>query len=208
VKVTNGRVLTNILVIVIAMTSIGMGISAYFSDMETSSGNTFTAGTLDLKLDNGDVNVVKFTVNCMRPGNQPKATYKLDNVGCLKGYLDLENINVTSYENGLTDPESDAGDTTGGNPGQGNGELQNVVNLRLFIDYDHNGWISTGDNVFYNGKVKDLPSHFELDEPINAGGTLYIVALFDWWSTPNDNQAQTDSFVLDLGFELAQTTGQ
>ncbi|MCD6483058.1 MAG: hypothetical protein J7K83_02190 [Candidatus Aenigmarchaeota archaeon] len=187
---------------------LGAGTFAYFSDTETSNGNTFTATSLDLKIDDGDTNVVKFTVTDMRPGKQPKATWKLTNVGALDGYLDLENIVVTSYENDLVDPEIDAGDITGGDPGQGNGELQDVVNLRLFIDYDHNGWISTGDNVFYDGLVKDLPTNFELDEPINAGADLYIVAIFDWWSTPDDNLAQTDGFDLDIEFELGQTTGQ
>jgi len=202
------QLLVSLLIVGVVASFMGAGTFAYFSDVETSNGNTFTATSLDLKIDDGDVNVVKFTVDNFRPGNQPKRTYKLTNVGALDGYLDLENIAVTSYENIRIDPEKDAGDITAGNPGMGKGELQDVVNLRLFIDYGNDGWISTGDNVFYNGLVKDLPSTFNLDEPINAGNDLYIVALFDWWSTPNDNLAQTDSFELDIGFELGQTTAQ
>lgn len=199
----NKKILASMVVITLMLLAIGWGTSAWFSDMETSTGNTFTAGTLDLKLDGGDVNVVKFTVSNMRPGNQPKATYALTNAGSLSGYLDLENINVTDYENGRSEPEIEAGDIS-----DGVGELSSVVNLRLFVDYGNDGWISVGDNVFFNGKVNTLPSSFDLNEPISAGGTVYIVALFDWWSTPNDNLAQSDSFVLDIGFELGQTTGQ
>jgi hypothetical protein len=158
---------------------------------------------LDLKLDGGDVNVVKFTVSNMVPGNQPKGTYVLSNVGSVTGYLDLESINVTDYENGRTEPEIEAGDVS-----DGVGELSSVVNLRLFVDYGKDGWISVGDNVFFNGKVNTLPSSFNLNETIAAGGSLNIVALFDWWSTANDNLAQSDSFVLDIGFELGQTPGQ
>jgi len=193
-----------IAIITISAFSAGVGTLAWFSDTEKSKGNTFTAAKLDLNLDGGDSNVVKFNVNCMRPGNQPKGTYTLHNDGTITGYLDLENIVVTDYENGRGDPEKEAGDTTGGDPGKGNGELSQVVNLRLFIDYGGDGWISTGDKVFFNGKVNTLPSSFDLNEPIAAGGTTYIVALFDWWSTPNDNLAQGDSMVIDMTFELQQ----
>jgi len=179
------------------------GSMAYFNDSETSNGSTFTAASLDLNVDGGDINVVKFTVGNMVPGNQPKGTFTLTNVGTTNGFLDLESIVVTDYENVRIEPEISAGDTT-----PNIGELSSVVNLRLFIDYGCDGWISTGDNVFFNGKVNTLPGNFELDEPINAASTLCIVALFDWWSTPNDNLAMTDSMALNIGFELAQTTGQ
>jgi len=139
----------------------------------------------------------------MKPGNQPKKSFTLANVGTINGYLDLENIVVTDAENGRLDPEIDAGDTT-----DGTGELQNVVNVRLFIDYGGDGWISSGDDVFYNGLVKDLPGNFELDESINAGSSINIVALFDWWNTPDDNQAQSDSMTLDITFELGQDASQ
>jgi len=43
---------------------------------------------------------------------------------------------------------------------------------------------------------------------LNAGGSVKIVALVDWWSTTIDNQVMTDSVDLGLTFELAQTTGQ
>ncbi|MBU0709011.1 hypothetical protein KJ596_04700, partial [Patescibacteria group bacterium] len=87
-------------------------------------------------------------------------------------------------------------------------ELQDVVNLRLFMDYGCDGWISTGDNVFYDGLVKDLAGSYELDEPLNAGAGICMVALFDWWPTTSDDLAQSDSMALDITFELAQTTGQ
>jgi spore coat-associated protein N len=202
------KILLSLLMVVVAATSVFGVTKAYFSDNETSNGNTFTAGTLDLNVDGGNTNVVKFTVGNMRPGNQPKASYTLANVGSVNGYLDLENIVVTSNENGCGEPETEAGDTTCGNPGVGEGELADVVNLRLFVDYNGDGWISTGDKVFYNGLVKNLPTHFELDEPINAGSNVKIVALLDWWSTADDNKAQNDSMQLDMTFELAQTTGQ
>ena len=197
------KILISLLGLILVIGLVGLGVFAYFSDKETSNGNIFTAGTLDLNIDGGNTNVVKFTVANMRPGNQPKGSYTLANVGTINGFLDLENIVVANAENGRLDPEIEAGDIS-----DDVGELQNVVNLQLFLDYNGDGWISAGDNVFYNGLVKNLPGNFELNEPINAGSNVKIVALFDWWSTPNDNQAQSDSMTIDITFELAQTTGQ
>ena len=189
------------LLLVAALGAIGTG--AWFSDTETSNGNTLTAGSLDLKVDGDDTNVVKFTVNNMRPGNQPKASWTLANDGTLNGYLDLEDILVTSNENGILEPESSAGDTTAAV-----GELQNVVNLRLFVDTNKDGWISTGEVVFYNGPAGSIAGNYELNELIAAGSDIKIVALFDWWNTADDNMAMSDDFTLNITFELGQTTGQ
>src|SRR3990167_2261904 len=87
----------------VAAVAVGATV-AQFSDTETSTGNTFAAGTLDLNVDGGNVNVVKFNVANMRPGNQPHGSYTLANVGSVNGYLDLEGIAVTNTENGCVDP--------------------------------------------------------------------------------------------------------
>ena len=202
------RILKSLLVI-LAVTAVAVGAtSAYFSDTIQVAGNTFTAGTLELNVDGTRTPSAKFNVSNMRPDSQPKGSWTLANVGSINGYLDLENISVVNQENGCNGAEVAAGDLSCNNPGVGEGELQDVVNLRLFVDRDGDGWISAGDLVFYDGKVRDLPSSFDLNEPIYAGSSTEIVALFDWWPTPSDDLAQGDSFVLDLSFELAQTTGQ
>ncbi len=202
------KILASVFTIALVITVVSGATIANFFDTETSTGNTFTAGTLDLKLDGGDENVVKFTLGNLRPGNQPKNSYNLENVGSINGFLDIENIVVTSFENGCVEPEIQAGDNTCDNPGVGQGELQDVLNLRLFVDYGKDGSISTGDNVFFDGKLSELTTSIDLNEPLNAGADFNIVALFDWWSTPNDNLAQSDSVTLDMTFELGQTTAQ
>lgn len=193
------------LLIVVAVAAVAGGVTySVFYDTETSNTNTFSAGSLDLKLNNGDVNVVKFAVANMVPGNQPSGQYKLKNAGSVAGYVDLESIVVTNKENSCVDPESAAGDVTCGDPGDGNGELQDVVNLRLFHDNDCDGWIGAGETVFFNDKVKNLPSNFDRDLMLNAGQEKCIQAIFDWWSSADDNKAQGDSMQLDMAFELLQ----
>lgn len=193
------KILASLVAIALMSTALGIGAYATFSDTETSLNNTFTAGTLDLKINGDDTNYVAFNVNNMRPGNQPKNTLVLSNVGTIAGTLDIKSVVVTDSENDLIEPEAEAGDTT-----SDQGELSSVVNLRLFVDTNKDGWISAGEKVFFDGKVNTLPASFDLNQAIPAGGSVNIVAIFDWWNTPNDNLAQSDSFTLDLTFELAQ----
>ena len=50
----NKKILASWIIIAIVSMLLGAGTVAYFSDVETSSGNTFTAGTLDLQIRNGN----------------------------------------------------------------------------------------------------------------------------------------------------------
>jgi len=194
--------LSLILIVMASSTAIG-ATQAYFSDVETSRGNTFAAGGLDLTIDGVNTNVVKFTRTGLVPGNQPRGHWVLANAGSINGYLDIQNVTIVSNENGLTDPEVDAGDVTADI-----GELQDVLSLTLFFDMDKNGWWSTGDIMIYDGKVGAMPTSFELDHLMTAGSDVNIQAIFNWWSTPDDNKAMTDSFELGLDFELGQTAAQ
>ena len=146
---------------------------------------------------------VTFSASNLKPGSQPKYKLTLKNIGTIKGYLDISSIVVVSEENGLTEPEIEAGDTS-----ENEGELDDVLNLRLFFDKDGNGWWSTGDVMIYNDLVKDLPSSFDLNEPINAGGDVeFVVELYDWWAgrgDVDDNQAQTDTLEITFTFLLSQ----
>lgn len=193
------------LMTIAAVVTLSVGATgAYFSDTETSVGNTFAAGTLDLNVDGGNTNVVKFNVSNMAPDAQPTGSWTLANVGSIGGYLDLENILVSNAENGCNEPETSAGDVTCATPGAGLGELQNVVNLRLYNDVDKDGYWSTGDVMIYDGLTGGIASSYNQNIYIPAGGSVRINAVFDWWATPSDNLAQGDSMTLDMTFELAQ----
>jgi len=81
--------LTIVFMLLIGMT--GIGTWAYFSDVETSTGNQMTAGTLDLKTDDVDgVSQTLFATN-MAPGDTVgPETISLKNTGSVDGLtLDL-----------------------------------------------------------------------------------------------------------------------
>ncbi|OGZ33009.1 MAG: hypothetical protein A2174_03420 [Candidatus Portnoybacteria bacterium RBG_13_41_18] len=137
--------------VVAGMVVIG-GTTAFFSDTETSTGNTFTAGALDLSIDNssylnGVFNAATswllandltgklfFDFHDLKPGDWGEDTISLhtenDAWACME-------IDITGNDdNGINEPEADDGDVTNG---AGNGELQNFVSFVW--------WADDGDNV-------------------------------------------------------------
>jgi len=137
---------------VVATIAIG-GTIAYFSDTETSTGNTFTAGAIDLKVDNesyynGERNEdltwepkdlgegdLFFYYQDLKPGDWGEDTISLrvdnnDAWACMDFNL------YNADDNGLVEPEEDEGDITGG---PGRGELQDEIHFVW--------WADDGDNV-------------------------------------------------------------
>ena len=156
----NKKILISLSVIgVVAAVAIG-GTIAYFSDTETSTGNTFTAGAIDLTIDNHSyvtdetgtlvenptntwdladlTGQLFFSFSDLKPGDLGEDTISLhvnnnDAWACMS-------INLTSTpENGETEPEALVDD-------QGTeGELQN----ELYFAF----WADDGDNVYENSEV-------------------------------------------------------
>jgi len=201
------KILVSFMTIALVSALIGGGIYAYFSDVETSTGNTFTAGTLDLNLDGGNTNVVKFTVDDVKPGASGGGTWEVSNVGNMDGYLDLESIGVSEDIGTTTDPElADEG-------GPDTAQLGNYLMVHMFIDANNNGsWDSGETDIFGTNAspaaINTIASSYGLDLSLLAnGGTNYITLL---WSvgTTVDNRIQGDSVTLDITFELQQRAAE
>lgn len=199
------------LAIIAAVSAIGWGATtAYFSNTETSTGNTFTAGTLDLNLDGVNTNVVKFTETNLKPGDSGTNYWTINNVGSLAGFVDVESIDVVDDDVSCTEPEGVAeADITCGGTGAGTGELGANMDITLFVDVDHNGVvdIGDGDSVIYSGKLASIAASYDQDISLAAGATTYVSLN---WSigTGVGNNIQSDSSTANLTFELGQTTGQ
>ena len=61
------KILVSMMVIGLVATLAGAGLYAYFSDTETSTSNTFTAGTLDISL--GESETTEISIGNMAPGD-------------------------------------------------------------------------------------------------------------------------------------------
>jgi len=191
------------------------GASALYVDTETSEDNTFTAGTLDLTVDGqDDPDVAYITVECMEPNDTVRHYWMLKNTGCVCGQPSIEFTNIVDYENGRNEPEIDAGDVTGGNPGPGNGELGGILYTLMKWRQGTGSWHEILMVPHGHTKIKYLTGPYGLGEntalplPVLCKNDTVEIELRLWWdgrfSTPADNKAQSDSVEFDVVFHLDQ----
>jgi len=158
--------LSSVMTLSVVALAIG-GTGAFFSDTELSSGNTFAAGAIDLKIDNHsyyngqlnlgttwelkDLTIEKFfDFPDLKPGDVGEDTISL-HVDNNNAYL-CANVKLTSNDdNGLTEPEAivDPSD------GPGNGELASNINFVWWAD-DGDNVLETGENVISQGPIGAL----------------------------------------------------
>jgi len=186
------RIILSLLLIVAAGGSVAGATSAYFSDTEVSSGNTFTAGAIDLKIDNesyyngvatsstswlaADLTVEKFfNFFDLKPADWGEDTISV-HVDTNDAYL-CANVTLTSDDDRTcNDPELDD-DPTCAEPDADelDGELADLVNFVWWAD-DGDNVLEVGESIISSGPLgaltPDVPHKFTLadsDENIWTG---------------------------------------
>ena len=204
------------------MALVAGGTFAYFSDTEISTGNSLTAGTLNLQVGAADPMTDKVTLANIKPTDTDTAAIWLTkNLGSLEGTFSVSISAITDNENTITEPEAAAGDVTAGV-----GELGGLLKIAIWMDADKNGGWSTSDYYLdptVPGKVAwvsdvTLPTaaYFTVDSfGIKSFSSLQTVAATTdagnfriEYNFPDggasDNVAQSDSSVFDITFMLNQ----
>jgi predicted ribosomally synthesized peptide with SipW-like signal peptide len=192
----------------LVMGLVGGGTWAYFSDPETSTGNYFSAGTLDLDINDGDAAVTLFSVGDLYPGQTGNASADLDNTGSLSGNLSIEFSAITNNPG------------TGGTEWEGgSGELGAELDIAIFIDKDEDGAWTTGDvglktdNTTYNWPTAleySAVDNYGSDNWTNAyaglmanGASDAFVIAYDLPTTAGNN-IQGDNVTFSIYFLLKQ----
>lgn len=172
---------------------------ALFSDEETSSGNTFTAGTLDLTVDgkNGDEVATRYTLTNWKPGDDKNVgQIKIKNSGSVDGKYWIEIKNVVNHENGCIEPESDdttCGDTEGELGSKISGYFQENISPWRHLNPAFSS-IDAAEGVRMETSIGTLA----------AGEERPFVLYAKWLPTGTDNLAQGDSVSFDIVFHLEQ----
>ena len=144
----------------LVMALVGGGTWAYFSDPESITGSTFSAGTLDLTV-GGATGVLTATVSNVVPGQgetTPVSAFcTLTQAGSISAELDIEITAVNNTEStGPTQYESD------GDPG----ELGAEILVAAFIDVGQSGGWASGDIG-----LKSDSTTYTYSAPISATAT-------------------------------------
>lgn len=237
----NRRILSSILIIgVVAAFATGSTL-ALFNDTETSEDNTFTTGAIDLGIDvdggpydgeviygQGDNATVPTFFNYGPEGDSGPDIKPLDrhertlsfHVNNNDAYVCARVIPTENSENGINEPEGEAGDTT---PNQG--ELAQQSDLHIWTD-GVEGQTNAGDNQFDSadgdssviGPNRSLPTQpvvwtvADSDENVYPGETGALDASTVYYmgvgyflpDQENNNLVQTDSYQADIEFYAVQ----
>jgi spore coat-associated protein N len=216
------KILLSIGMIVAVAAGVAGATGAFFSDTETSTGNTFTAGAIDLKVSATstysnaegvvasstwalkDLDVVSdkfFNFGDVKPGDTGTTVIGL-NVINNDAYLCAQVSGLTNDDNSQTEPEGkvDANGLT-------TGELQSEMRWTIWNDVNHDGVQDSGETVLVNN-ANPANGVWTLHDATNgalvAGATDYLGVT---WTLPgtSDNRTQTDSMTGDISFHVEQS---
>jgi predicted ribosomally synthesized peptide with SipW-like signal peptide len=178
------KILVSVMVIGLVAALAGAGLYAYFNDTETSSNNTFSAGTLDLKVDGKDNTLgAYFSVSDVKPGDSGSKGIVLSNSGTLAGKAYINFTNVVDSPGTNPEPE----------PTPDNGELSQNLYIKVLVD----------STVKAEGYLSGINSTSYLLGTIAGGGSLTVTIE---WSIPSGvgNEIMGDSVTFDIEFSLEQ----
>ena len=206
------------------MTSIGTW--AYFSDTQTSTGNLFAAGTLDLSPStSGTGPTGKYTVTAggnqangkvifqkLLPGESGSITWVLTNNGTLSGNLTIASIVAFTKGSG-NEIKTAAGD----NGSDSNGFLDEYLGVKLQRGVGTDQASATANFTYIIGSAGSYVPFSSLQAALNgagfamaaSGGNDTIVYRFSWeigtlFGSVNPNIIQSDGAQIDITFILNQ----
>lgn len=185
---------------------IGGATFAYFSDSETASGNTFTAGTIDISVNNANPwdNIGHFTIADMKPSEVHYKEVTLRNVGTNPADI-WKKITVTDYSGGLH-PESELGE----DPSNDINDIGSVIRYDILI----NGqiFIDESDNYVIDEGPNQLPATWHADSRyiylgrLESGAKMGVKQSYHMDGSTT-NWAQGDVMTFDVEFYAQQTSG-
>lgn len=196
----NTKILLSLLTIGVASAGVGYGTYAFFSDTESSTGNVFTAGTLDLAL--GSPSSVGATIANANfaPGESVSGSLVLTNAGSIVSGLTLDMTGTVT----VTDAPASSTDSDLGGPSNPDIDQYLVLTtltygstdlLASIGDADGDGRANTLADLEHVGTLSGLAA------PATTGTTLSMTVQF---STDGGNDLQGDSADLSLAFNLQQ----
>jgi predicted ribosomally synthesized peptide with SipW-like signal peptide len=207
---------------------VASGTLAQFTDTETATDNTFTAGTLNLQVGSADPCTETIAIgddeDLYPTVSSNAATWLTQNTGSIAGDLTISIGAITNNENTRSEVEEDAGDTT---DGATSGELGGLLKVAFWMDGDKSGdWDDTSDYYLKSDETKvaytsggpvlpaaayDILDNYGSDswtDVQNVGATSEAGNFRVEYNWPDggstDNQAQSDDCVFTITFDLEQ----
>jgi predicted ribosomally synthesized peptide with SipW-like signal peptide len=186
------------------------GTIAYFSDTQTSTGNTFTAGTIDITV--GSQGVMPVKLDDMKPSQVGYSNFTVTNSGTNPVNVTKTIQNIQTSENGINEPECKAEEGTWMDQ-HCNGytekkDIDSVITYDLSVKvYDNHGvlaWNQTLNDMDQTiAQKNNQPSFLGM---IPAGWHMDVTESYHM-KADTGNWAQSDQMTFDILLTGTQLTG-
>lgn len=193
------------LCIISAVSVVTIGATrSYFSDTETTSGNSITNGTLEVAINGEQKWTGNYSTGDMKPGDEKSFTLQITNDGTLPVRIWQIIKNVTTAENGITEPEQawyNAHSVTVKNDLDSAFDVEMNINGNMAVNKEASFSLAEvkdyylnlirldyGDGVLKNGN----------DGILDPGETVTVEHKYYFNPAKTGNWAQTDSLSFDI----------
>ena len=180
------------------------GSYAWFSDTETSNGNTFTSGIINISVDGQDSWTRSYAVTLsggntnLNPSQVGRVGYPIQNIGNNPTDVWKRIVGISTVENGITEPE--------GAYYSANGGPKNDINNHMDYDLRWGGaWLIPPAS---REPVPNIEDHWIYLGQLNPGQTLWVNQGFHLNNDNDDtNWAQSDRMTFTDEILALQITG-
>ena len=210
------QLLVSALTIGLVGSLVGGGLFAYLSDSETSTGNTFTAGVIDIEVSGGGVASAPASPpkTEFQPGETGHLTFTVSNVGTDPAYLWKHILDTThGEENLVNEPECEC---YGGTWDPGTATCSGGTPRQLkTVDFDLSLSVSVDDGTTWTALIPEtdmvpLSGIVSMLLPLGtvaAGDSIMVKQGLHLLGESTGNWAQTDKLVLDEEYVAQQVAG-
>ena len=200
------RILGSLMTVGLVSAGLGFGTFAFFNDTETSVGNIFTSGDLDLTLGGAQSVAGTITAGNFAPGDIATGSLVLRNEGSITdGDAETHSVGLTmTLANAVTDDAGNGADVDDGGVSATPLDQWLVVSA---LTYDGVDLLASVGDVDLDGRANTLNDlelfgvFAGLADPGSAGRTLSMTVQF---ATSGGNDLKRDSVSTAFTFVLVQ----
>lgn len=203
---------------IVAAVAIG-GTIAYFSDTETSVGNTIVAGTIDIDVDGDNPWTQEFTIDDLKPGETENKDFQVNNVGNNAVNLSKKLFHIVGSGGILPEPECEIGGGVWDRTAQAcdKSNYTEIDNIQERIYYDLSVEVYDGSSLIWWQEIEtgskilttvysDNDTYIDLGM-IPVGGYMIVHQSYHFDKTAG-NEYQGDKLTFDMEFRAEQLVSQ
>lgn len=208
------KILLSLLIVVGVTSGLVMGTRAYFTDTESSTGNTFSTGTIDIAVDSQNPwsRTTPYQLIDMKPSQVDYTNFTISNVGSNPANVWKKVANVVTSDDVVSEPECvEASGVWSGTICTG-GTSKNDIDTAIDYDLSIKVYNANAVNIFSQVLYNQNKTVFQIKNTdmflgmIPEGGHMDVTESYHM-QTATTNWAQGDKMTFDIVLTAEQLKG-